>query len=65
MFSHCLAAMDYIRNVNKQRPTLKLFVSTFLEKCQMSNVNKTVIVNSTDELVKQNVVVNKKSQLRL
>ena len=64
MFSHCLAAMDYIRNVNKQRPKLKLFVSTFLEK-KASNVNKTVIVNSTDELVKQNVVVNKKSQLRL
>ena len=49
-----LAAIDYIRNVNKQRPDVYRYIS----RTKASNVNKTDIVNSTDELVKQNVVVN-------
>ena len=49
-----LAAIDYIRNVNKQRPD----VYRYIFRTKASNVNKTDIVNSTDELVKQNVVVN-------
>ena len=38
--------------------TVKLFISTFLE--QRLQVNKTDIVNSIDELVKQNAVINNK-----
>ena len=44
--------------------TVKLFISTFLE--QRLQVNKTDIVNSIDELVKQNALINnKKNQFRL
>ena len=56
-----LAAIDYIRNVNTFQ---------YISRTEASNVNKTDIVNSIDESVKQNVVVNnnnnkKKKQLRL
>ena len=55
-----LAAMDYIRNVNKQRPDTEA-IYKYVSGTEASNVNKTDIVNSIDELVKQNVVVNKKT----
>ena len=55
-----LAANDYIRNVNKQRPDAEA-IYKYISRTEASNVNKTDIVNSIDELVKQNVVVNKKT----
>ena len=55
-----LAAIDYIRNVNKQRPDAEA-IYKYISRTEASNVNKTDIVNSIDELVKQNVVVKKKS----
>ena len=55
-----LAAIDYIRNVNKQRPDAEA-IYKYISRTEASNVNKTDIVNSIDELVKQNVVVNKKT----
>ena len=57
-----LAAIDYIRNVNKQSPNAET-IYKYISRTEASNVNKTDIVNSTDELVKQNVVVNKKASL--
>ena len=44
-----LAAIDYIRNVNKQRPDAEA-ISTYISRTEASNVNKTDIVNSIDEL---------------
>ena len=55
-----LAAIDYIRNVNKQHPDAEA-VYKYISRTEASNVNKVDIVNSIDELVKQNVVVNKKT----
>ena len=52
-----LAAIDYIRNVNKQLPDAEA-VYRYISRTKASNVNKTDTVNSTDESVKQNVVVN-------
>ena len=54
-----LAAIDYIRNVNKQRPDAEA-INKYIFRTNASNINKTDIVNSINELVKQNVVVNKK-----
>ena len=55
-----LAAIDYIRNVNKQRTDAEA-IYKYISRKEASNVNKTDIVNSIDELVKQNVVVNRKT----
>ena len=55
-----LEAIDYIRNVNKQLPDAEA-IYKYISRTEGSNVNKTDIVNSIDELVKQNVVVNKKT----
>ena len=46
-----LTAIDYIRNVNKQRPDAEA-VYKYISRTEASNVNKTDIVNSIDELVK-------------
>ena len=58
--SKILAVIDYIRNVNKQRPDAEA-IYKYISRAEASNVNKTDIVNSIDELGKQNVVVNKKT----
>ena len=59
-----LAAIDYITNVNKQRPDAEA-IYKFISRTETSNVNKIdIVVNTIDELVKQNVVVNKKNQNR-
>ena len=55
-----LAAIDYIRNVNKQRAYAEA-IDKYISRTEASNVNETDIVNSIDELVKQNVLINKKS----
>ena len=55
-----LAAIDYIRNVNKKRPDAEA-IYKYISRTEASNVNKTDIVNSIDEIVKQNLVVNKKT----
>ena len=55
-----LAAIDYIRNVNKQRPDAEA-IYKYISRTEASNVNKIDIVHSIDELVKRNVVVNKKT----
>ena len=52
-----LAAIDCIRYVDKQRPDAE----AIYRNISREEVNKTNIVNSIDELVKQNVVVNKKT----
>ena len=56
-----LAAIDYIRNVNKQRPDAEA-ISTYISRTEASNVNKTDIVNSIDELEHAN---KKKNKFRL
>ena len=53
-------AIDYIRNLNKQRPDTEA-ICKYISRTEASNVNKTGILNSIDEIVKQNVVVNKKT----
>ena len=55
-----LAAIDYIRNVNKQRPDAEA-IYKYISRTEASNVNKIDIVHSIDELVKRNVVINKKT----
>ena len=55
-----LAAIDCIRFVDKQRPGAEAIYDN-ISREEASNVNKTNIINSIDELVKQNVVVNKKN----
>ena len=52
-----LAAIDYIRNVNKQRPDAEA-IYKYISRTETSNINKTDIANSIDELVKQNVKTN-------
>ena len=52
-----LAAINYIRNVNKPRPDTET-TCKYIPRTEASNVKKTDMVNSTDELVKQSVVVN-------
>ena len=55
-----LAAIDYITNVNKQRPDAEA-IYKYISRTETSYVNKIdIVVNTIDELVKQNVVVNKK-----
>ena len=49
--SKILAAIDYIRNVNKERLDAEA-IYKYISRTEASNVNKTDIVNSTDELVK-------------
>ena len=56
-YVNSLTAIDYIRNVNKQRPDAEA-IYKYISRTEASNVNKTDIVNSIDELVKRNVVVN-------
>ena len=46
-----LTAIDYIRNVNKQRPDAEV-IYKYISRIEASNVNKTDIVNSIDKLVK-------------
>ena len=55
-----LAAIDYIRNFNKQRSNTEN-IYQHISRRDASNVDKTDIVNSIDELVKQDVVVAKKT----
>ena len=55
-----LTAIDYIRNFNKQRPNTEN-IYQHISRRDASNVDKTDVVNSIDELVKQDVVVNKKT----
>ena len=55
-----LTAIDYIRNVNKQRPDAEA-ICKYISRTEASNVNKSDIVNSIDELAKRNVVVHKKT----
>ena len=52
-----MAAINYIRNVNKPRPDTET-ICKYIPRTEASNVKKTDMVNSTDELVKQSVVVN-------
>ena len=54
-----LVAIDYIKNINKQRPDAEA-IYLYISRTEASNVNKTNIANSIDEIVKQNVVANKK-----
>ena len=58
-----LAAIDYIRNVNKQRPDAEA-INNYIFRTNASNVNKTDIVNSINELVEQNVIFNKKRYIK-
>ena len=60
---YILAAVDY-RNINKQRPDAET-IYKYISRIEASNVNKTDIINSIDELVKQNVVVNKKKTIQV
>ena len=55
-----VAAVDYIWNVNKQLPEAEAIYKC-ISRIEASNVNKTNIVNSINELAKHNVVVNKKT----
>ena len=48
-------AIHYVRNVYKQRPEAEAI--NYISRTEASNFNKTDIVNSIDELVKQNVVM--------
>ena len=57
-----LAAIDCIRYVDKQRTDAEAIFEN-ISTGEALNVNKTNIVNSIDELVKQNVVVNIKTIL--
>ena len=57
-----LAAIDCIRYVDKQRPDAEAIFEN-ISTGEALNVNKTNFVNSIDELVKQNVVVNIKTIL--
>ena len=61
---YILAAVDCIRNINKQRPDAET-IYKYISRIEASNVNKTDIINSIDELVKQNVVVNKKKTIQV
>ena len=47
-----LSAIDYIRNVNKQRPDREA-IYKYISRTGTSNVNKTDIVNSIDELLNE------------
>ena len=58
-----LTSIDYIRNVNKQRTDLEA-IYKYISRTEASNANKNDIINSIDELVKQNVLVNKKTNSR-
>ena len=59
-----LATIDDIRNINKQRPDAEA-VYKYISRTEASNVNKTDIENSIDELVKQNLVINKKNPIQV
>ena len=59
-----LATIDDIKNINKQRPDAEA-VYKYISRIEASNVNKTDIENSIDELVKQNLVVNKKNPIQV
>ena len=59
-----LATIDDIKNINKQRPDAEA-VYKYISRTEASNVNKTDIENSIDELVKQNLVVNKKKPIQV
>ena len=59
-----LEAIDYIRNINKQRPDAEA-IYWYISRTEASNVNKTDIVNNIDDLVKQNFVVKKTKKIRL
>ena len=59
-----LATIDDIKNINKQRPDAEA-VYKYISRTEASNVNKTDIENSIDELVKQNLVVNKKNPIQV
>ena len=59
-----LATIDDIKNINKQRPDAEA-VYKYISRIEASNVNKTDIENSIDELVKQNLVVNKKKPIQV
>ena len=58
--SETLAFIDYIRNFNKQRPDVEA-IYKYISITEASNVNQTDIANSIDKLVKQNVLVYKKT----
>ena len=47
-----LSAIDHIRNVNKQRPDPEA-IYKYISRTETSNVNKTDIVNSIDELLNE------------
>ena len=49
--SKILAAINYIRNVNKQCLDAEA-ICKYISRIEASNVNKTEIVNSIDEIVK-------------
>ena len=59
-----LATIDDIKNINKQRPDAEA-VYKYISRTEASNVNKADIENSIDELVKQNLVVNKKNPIQV
>ena len=54
-----LATINYVRNVNKQRSDTET-IYKYISRTESSNVSKIDIVNTIDELVKQNVVVKNK-----
>ena len=55
-----LAAIDYITNVNNQRPDAEA-IYKYISRTETSYINKTNIVNSIGDFVEQNVAVNKKT----
>ena len=59
-----MATIDDIKNINKQRSDAEA-VYKYISRTEASNVNKTDIENSIDELVKQNLVINKKNPIQV
>ena len=64
LFQAKIAVIDYIRKTNKQGLNAQV-IYKYISRTQASNVNKTDIVNSINDLVKQNLIINKKKQFRL
>ena len=64
LFQPKIAVIDYIRKTNKQGLNAQV-IYKYISRTQASNVNKTDIVNSINDLVKQNLIINKKKQFRL
>ena len=55
-----LNAIEIIRDKNKKRPDIDT-VHDYIMKPEASNVDKTIIENFVKELIKQNILINKKA----